>query len=438
MITTPLSTRAGLQWPGLLLAILCAAGMWTYANRVLIPYQIAEAEAHHRLRGNPSDLYPRWFGARELLLHGRDPYSADVTRDIQQGYYGRPLDPTRPGGPTDQERFAYPVYVAFFLAPTIHQSFAVVKEEVFWILLVLTIASVLLWLRVLHWRLPALVQLAFVILTLGALPVVQALKLDQLTLLVAALLAVAVWLLARDRLIAAGVALALATIKPQLVSIFLLWLVVWTLSGWRRRFRWLVSFLLTLAALFAASEHYLPHWLPRFMSAVHDYRTYTDAVPLFSKLLPAPWSALPWLLAAAATAYAAWNHRSSDAKTPEFDGMAALMLAVTVIVIPTYALYNQVLLLPALLWLTRESPALWQGSWIRRGLLLLTSALLLWPWVTAVILSSASFMFPQEKVEKAWVFPFWTALLLPLGVAALMLVAQFRKPFAAYETTDAS
>jgi hypothetical protein len=412
--------------------------MWTYANRVLIPHQIAEAAAHHRLRGNPSDLYPRWFGARELLLHGRDPYSPEVTRDIQQGYYGQPLDPTRPGGPTDQERFAYPVYVAFFLAPTIHQSFAVVKEEVFWILLVLTIGSVLLWLRVLQWCLPVLIQLSIVILTLGALPVVQALKLDQLTLLVAALLAVAVWLLVRDRPIAAGVALSLATIKPQLVSIFLLWLLIWTLAGWRRRFRWLLSFLLTTAVLFAAGEHYVPHWLPHFMSAVRDYRTYTDAVPMFAKLLPAPWSLLPWLLAAAATAYAAWNHRVSEARTPEFAGTAVLVLAITVILIPTYALYNQVLLMPALLWLARECRALWQGSWVRRGLLLLVGVLLLWPWVTAVILSSASFLLPTETVAKAWVFPFWTALLLPLGVAGLVLVAQFQKPFAAYETTDAS
>jgi len=52
-----------------------------------------------RPRGNLSDLYPRWLGARELLLHGRDPYSPEITREIQRGYYGRELDSSRPNDP---------------------------------------------------------------------------------------------------------------------------------------------------------------------------------------------------------------------------------------------------------------------------------------------------------------------------------------------------
>ena len=63
------------------------------------------------LAADLSDLYPRWLGARELLLHHRDPYSPEVTREIQIGYYGRPLDPSRPQDPRDQQGFAYPAYV---------------------------------------------------------------------------------------------------------------------------------------------------------------------------------------------------------------------------------------------------------------------------------------------------------------------------------------
>ncbi len=62
----------------------------------MIPQQVAAATAHDSPRGSLSDLYPRWLGARELLLHHRDPYSPEVTREIQIGYYGRVLDPTRP------------------------------------------------------------------------------------------------------------------------------------------------------------------------------------------------------------------------------------------------------------------------------------------------------------------------------------------------------
>ncbi len=81
---------------GLLLAAVASASTWFYVNRILRAQQIADAAVHSRPRGNLSDLYPRWLGARELLLRGRNPYSADITREIQQGYYGRPLDPARP------------------------------------------------------------------------------------------------------------------------------------------------------------------------------------------------------------------------------------------------------------------------------------------------------------------------------------------------------
>src|SRR5690242_3071409 len=91
----------------LLLACLLALGMWCYVDLVLVPYQVADAARMQRPRGNLSDLYPRWLGARELLLHGRDPYSPEITREIQIGYYGRPLDSSRLNDPKDQQGFAY-------------------------------------------------------------------------------------------------------------------------------------------------------------------------------------------------------------------------------------------------------------------------------------------------------------------------------------------
>src|SRR6202795_5248890 len=131
-----------------LAAVLCAGGMWLYANRVLIPYQISDAAAHGRPRGNLSDLYPRWLGARELLLRGRDPYSQQVTSEIQRGYYGRELDPSRPNDPKDLEAFAYPIYVVFVLAPTVHMDFPTTRLLALWLLTAATILGVLLWQQV--------------------------------------------------------------------------------------------------------------------------------------------------------------------------------------------------------------------------------------------------------------------------------------------------
>lgn len=291
-----------------LAAVLCAASVWLYANRVLIPYQISDAAAHGRARGNLSDFYQHWVAAKALLLNGRNPYAPDVTREIQQGYYGRSPDPARPGDPKDQ-RFAYPVYVVFFLAPTIHLPFEIVRRGFSWVLLGLTVATIPLWLRVLQWSLPLWVQGSLIVLTIGSLPVMQGLKLQQMTLLVAALVAIGLALLASDRPIAAGIALALATIKPQLVWLLLFWLMIWTLADWRRRYRWAVSFLFTMAILCAASEWYLPHWIPSFFQAMREYPTYTDAVSTFDKLLPSPWGWMARALAIAATVYVGWKNR---------------------------------------------------------------------------------------------------------------------------------
>ena len=106
-----------------IVSMLAAASMWFYVDKVLVGYQVADAAAHDRPRGNLSDLYPRWLGARELLLHGRNPYSPEITAEIQKGYYGRVLDASRPDEPRDQQGFAYPVYAIFLLAPVLGLSF---------------------------------------------------------------------------------------------------------------------------------------------------------------------------------------------------------------------------------------------------------------------------------------------------------------------------
>ena len=411
----------------LLAAVFGAAGVWLYAQRVLIRYQIADAAVHGRPRGNLSDLYPRWVGARELLLHGRDPYSAEVTREIQAGYYGRPLDPSRPGDPTDQQGFAYPVYVVFCLAPTIGLPFAIVQKTFFWILLVLTSASALLWLRVLRWSVPPLAQLSLLALTLGNVAVMQGLKLQQMSLLVAGLVAIAMALLATDHAVAAGVLLALATIKPQLLLLLLLWLTVWTLADWRRRYRWAVSFLFTMAILCGASEWYLPHWIPRFWQAVREYQTYTGAMSVLDRSIGAPWSWVLELLAFAAVMGACWRERRQAVNSGAFAFTLSLVLATTILLVPTYAPYNQVLLIPALLALVRERRTIWQRSIANRVLFVITTGLILWPWISSTALAGLSLVLPPEVVERYWAIPSWTVLQIPMGVTALMLVHYYQK-----------
>ena len=236
---------------------------------------VSDARLHGTPRGNLSDLYPRWLGARELLLHHRDPYSPELTREIQMGYYGRALDPLRREDPQDQQGFAYPVYVMFLLAPTVRLPFPLVQAGFRWLLFLLTVASVLLWLRTLRWRPFPTTTIALVALTLGSFPVLQGIKLQQLSLLVAGLIAGTVALLIDKHFLSAGILLALATIKPQLVLPVAVWLLVWaTSNSQRRNLVW--GFIATLTVLCGAGELVLPGWVGHFREAVAAYRQYND------------------------------------------------------------------------------------------------------------------------------------------------------------------
>ena len=251
----------------LIAAGLAAASMWFYVARILVAYQVADAAAHQRPRGNLSDLYPRWLGARELLLHHRNPYGDDITREIQEGYYGRRLDPNRPDDPKDREGFAYPVYVVFLLAPLVIVPFTLLQSTFYWLLAVLTAFSVWLWLRALRWQVPPAGVAACIVFTLGSFPAVQGIKLQQLTLLVAALLAASVAATVSGSLFLGGVLLALATIKPQLAWPLAAWLLVWAASDWRARRKLVFGFALVMALLLAGAEVILPCWWRMFAAA---------------------------------------------------------------------------------------------------------------------------------------------------------------------------
>ncbi len=434
MTTSPASRLLQLRsWPFALLSILCAVGMWTYVDRVLIPHQISDAAAHDRPRGNLSDLYPRWLGARELLLHGRDPYSAEVTREIQTGYYGRPLDSSRPADPTDQQAFAYPAYVVFYLAPTVRLHFGIVQRAFFWILVGITAASVFLWLRLLGWTVAPSVQAAMVALTLSSLPVLQGLKLQQFSLFVAAMCAASMALLAAGCLIPAGILLALATIKPQLVLPLLLWLGLWSLGDLRRRYRLAASFLIVMVVLCAAAEWFLPHWIARFWHAAGAYLQYTQAVPVLEAVVPYPWGRLLVVLFAGTVAVVCFKQRREPENTDAFRSSICLVMALTVLTVPTFSLYNQALLLPAILLIARDRRMIWGRNLVSRALLIAVTVLLAWPWFCCTALAALSFVLSQETVERAWAAPLWTVPQIPLGVAALMLVHHYQnqKIFAA-------
>jgi hypothetical protein len=408
----------------LVLAVLVASSMWFCVDRILVGHQVADAREHDRPRGNLSDLYPRWLGARELLWHGRNPYGHDITLEIQKGYYGRTLDATRPNDPKDQQGFAYPVYVVFLLAPLTGLSFHVVQIIFHWLLMGLTAASVLLWLKALRWQ-PAPIFVAIAVaLTLGSVPAVQGLKLQQLSLLVAALVAASVASMSSGFLFSGGAILALATIKPQLVGPMVVWMFVWAASNWKVRKRFLFGFAAMIAALLIGAEIVLPGWWLMFWEAVRQYHQYTQNQSVLDQLVN-------WLLgrhggeflaavAVLASAVTLWKLRREPADSEGFGSGVALVAALTVLIVPMFAPYNQVLLLPAVLLLIRERRVLALGSRVTLFAYVATGLCLAWQWVASLGLSLIWFVWPGHALN-GWKLPLYGIFALPVLILALVV-----------------
>jgi hypothetical protein len=424
-----LEVRNGLSNPrklAVLLALLMAGSLWFYVQRILIPYQQADAAARGRPRGILSDLYPRWVGTRELLLHGRDPYSAEVTREIQTGYYGRPLDPARPSDPKDQQRFAYPVYVVFLLAPTMGVSFSLLRIGFFWLLWILSAASVWLWLRVLRWKPERTLLMILIILTLSDFGVVQGSKLQQLSLLVGFLMAAGALLLMRGKLFLAGALFALATIKPQLTVLALAWLLLWTLGRWRERQGFVWGSGIALLLLTGGGEWILPGWIGRFMNGLGAYERYTGGGSLLDALVGNRAGTVLMILLLLVTVTTGWFLRKAALDSARFQLGLAFVFAIAVVVVPMTAPYNHVLLLPAILLIVRSWRSIWGAGGLTRIFCALAVLVFFWPWAAAFALTLASLALPAADVQRAWAVPLWTSLGIPLVILPLLAILFLR------------
>lgn len=406
-------------------ALLFSASMWIWVQAIAIPHQHAEADAKGAPRGNLSDLYPRWLGARELLLHGRDPYHDDITREIQIGYYGRVLDPSRPNDPKDQQAFAYPIYVVLLLAPTVTLPFATVHTWVFWILALLTTMSVPLWLHTLGWRISVSGKIAWTVLTLSCFPAVQGLKLQQLTVLVAAIIAAAMSAVAERRLALAGVLLAMATIKPQLVFLLALWLCLWVVSEWRERQRLFWSFAITVAVMVLVGEWLLPGWIREFRGALSSYYIYTGGgTSVLDVLLTKTLGRAGSLVMFVILLWFAWKKRQTAETMAEFWWMFCFVMATTLLVIPTFAPYNQILLLPACMIFLRAIRVLWHGSRLHRFFVAVTTISVFWSYPAATGLVIALLFLPATTVQQAWRLPFYPSFAIPVMIYATLLATR--------------
>jgi len=350
-----------------------------------------------------NDFYIPWHAVRALVIEGRNPYSAEVTRDIQEVLFGGP----RPSG-THQFAFAYPLTVLPLLAPLAPLPYD--WAEAIWLTLLLgaLLGGTFLALRTVGWSPQPLALAGLVLWAILFYPAARALLLGQLAVVVFLLIALTLFLLQRRHWTAAGICLALATMKPQMVTLMILLLAAWAVH--QRMWHFAGGFLGTMALLVTIPMLWLPAWPLDFLASMSAYVGYTEntspvkvTIDLFG--LVAPW----WEVGFAGAlclflAVAVWD--SARRSWANLLPLAALSLIIGLLIFPRTATTNQVLLIIPLLWWVNEvrlrNPLASAGG----GLVLL--ALLIGGW--ALFLRTAHSAGAESPLMYA-PFP-WVALLL--------------------------
>ena len=352
-------------------------------------------------------LFPEWLGCSEIL-HGRNPYRAEVRQQIAEELNEGSTAASLEKSP----RFAYPVFLVALYWPLGVLPFATAQ------LLALDAAIVLMAISIPLWdaRPPPQMgpRLVITAAVFGGYPVVLALQLRQPTLIFVALLGVTVWWARSGRLVRAGILGALCAAKPQLAIAVLLPLSIWAVRRWRSRKALLLSLGGTLTALLLASEALAPGWIGDWVETMRAYSGYAGAKPLLGELLSGHFVLPAALLLVAAVAVVSFRFCDSDL-------LLAISFSVAVFqLLFPFLVYNEVMLLPAALWMALKSAEVKRWGQLQQLLFACTWTVVGASALAMAGLSLANIVAPGSGV-KLWTLPFVTAWLYPWLVFATLL-----------------
>lgn len=448
-------SSSGLAVLALSLALIGAASMVYYHLFLFMP-RVQNVSQTKNLAGGYSfgiDFYPVWLTTRECVLQRCDPYSPVMTREIQKGIFGRALDTQISTDPVaDYRTFAYPAFTDLLFWPASQFAFPAVRIALALLLGMLTIASIVFWLRALSWEISTPWLAVIFLLVLCSYQVLEGLYADQLGLLVGFLLAASILTLQRGRLLLAGLLMALTTIKPQMTALAILYLFVWCLSEWRARKLFVLGLFSTAAVLVGAAMMFWPHWIASWMHVVLGYHRYARP-PLVSEVLAAPLggamvkpvSLLLTALLLVSAIWLIWRNRAANANSLAFWLTLSYLLAVTTVtLLPGQAIHDHVILLPAIFLLVRKNTDRsvgfsrtssistnwlaknWFGkNWIGKTLLAAGIAIVLWPWMSAFSLIALRPLLAHDVFYSKAIFalPLRTAAAFPFVVLGLLTLA---------------
>ena len=341
------------------------------------------------------DFYQPWRALRAMVRDGIDPYSEEVTRDEYWYMPGRPVV-SQDSGLVLQ--LGYPLHVMVLIGPLVFLS--VPWAQAAW-LAVLELALFLTFLfapRAVEWRPPGWLLAFVVVVSLGMYHTAWALFLGQVSIVVAALTVLAWWGLRTERWALAGVCLALSTVKPQAVFLFAPFILLWAV--YRRHWRLLVSFAISLGLLVLMPMLWQSTWPLAWLKVMQQYTSFT--------VLPSA-----WLAAATAVLLLAWIvfcwWRAPQRDGAALDWALGMLLVTSMLVGPRVTYVGQLVLLLPLFFLFKQvnRPTI---------VIIVGLALLAGPW-TLDLLLAPRLTTPEHLLWQHHVIN----PILPVGIAIALL-----------------
>jgi hypothetical protein len=407
-----------------------AASMYCFYSYVSLPAPYGEHDLISGPQANFSDLYPPWLGTRELLFNNHDPYSAEVTANIQRGVWGRTVDSRNSGDPKDESRFAYPLYVVFLIAPTALLSFP--AAEVLFVALAIStsILCVWFWLRFFNAR-GSVSKIGIAsVLFLGSWPYVLALRVHQPALIVLALMTGAVAATVCGFPWTGGVLLAFATIKPQSAIGIVGWLLLWSVSRWKERKGLFISFVVTLSAILIGAEILLPGWFDKWRETLAAYMRYAPLPGAYVQLMFG--NVLGKIVAALVVLGIALFCFKARRDTPDSDRFKlafALIVSANLFITPVWHAYDHIFLLPSVLLLWDWRAQFYRLKPVQRGILRFSVLAVVWQWFAAAVAITIVMIAPQvaSNLRVLPYLPYFSILLLPpLVLTSLVFIGHAR------------
>jgi hypothetical protein len=245
-----------------------ALGAVLLAILAICLYGIGRANIQYAQK-NPggTDFLVAWEGMRSVM-QGESPYTDATALRIQERFYGRPAAPGE-----NELRVPYPIYSLLFLAPFyLVSDFSVARGIWMAVVEFATIGVALLGVE-LSGRIWKRRQITvFLLFSFTWYLGLRAIINGNVVIFVSLFFCLALFCLEKKWEWSAGIALACATMKPQVALFPIACIVLWMLFA--RRFRAAASFFTTLSIFVIAGLLISPYWITDNLREVLKYPSY--------------------------------------------------------------------------------------------------------------------------------------------------------------------